>query len=638
MYQKIRLVALLICITQFVHAEGLVDSLNKVLARKDISLENRITTMGFLARAKCVTDIDGALRLEKEAMQLCRQLNKPATTAYIWSIMVLLDYYHHRDIPKACISADSALFYARQSHDKLALGIAWYRKAWSQNLQGNYKETVDFALEGLKNLEGTDGYTYEASLYYIIGGAYAEWRDKPQQEKYARLCLAAAEKCGDPDNLISANQAMGTYYHYSFQNNGTDRHLLDSTFYYYHRGIDVYKSAPDKVVFKSSVGVIALNVAGLYMQYKIGSYKDSVLPYLNFAIKTAHETKQAAVLGTCYGIMSDIEIENGHYAKAESLLLQGLSSLLIDGIDHTRNRLQLLEGLISLYEKTGNYQKALQYYKDYHKVYDGFFDAEKLKATKNLEEKYQSEKKEQAIKTLSQQNAMNRKMKYLYGFIGLLMVVAGVYIFRSYHFQLKASKQQKQLLQQEKEDADLLARLKQQEVKQLELEKQEAALTARVKEEETRRLLAEQKLLQEREDRLQKDLLAVNLQIEQKDELLQTIQKKIEESTDKSFVVNKINNIIDQNKKSDETFATNKADFDTIRPEFFQQLKEKSGDTLSRLDLKHCIYISLGLTNKEIAQRFGVAPKSILMARYRIKLKLGLGKDDDLDGFIRTLS
>jgi DNA-binding CsgD family transcriptional regulator len=58
---------------------------------------------------------------------------------------------------------------------------------------------------------------------------------------------------------------------------------------------------------------------------------------------------------------------------------------------------------------------------------------------------------------------------------------------------------------------------------------------------------------------------------------------------------------------------------------------------LSRLDLKHCSYISIGLTNKEIAQHLGIAPKSILMARYRIKLKLGLGKEDDLDEYIGKL-
>jgi hypothetical protein len=36
-----------------------------------------------------------------------------------------------------------------------------------------------------------------------------------------------------------------------------------------------------------------------------------------------------------------------------------------------------------------------------------------------------------------------------------------------------------------------------------------------------------------------------------------------------------------------------------------------------------------------MAARLGVAPKSILMSRYRIKQKLGLDKDVDLDDYIK---
>jgi DNA-binding NarL/FixJ family response regulator len=158
-----------------------------------------------------------------------------------------------------------------------------------------------------------------------------------------------------------------------------------------------------------------------------------------------------------------------------------------------------------------------------------------------------------------------------------------------------------------------------------------------LKEEEAMRLQVEQQLLHERQERLQKALLAGSLQVEQKDELLQILQKKIEEHKNGDSVLKQINQIIDQHKRVDDTQASYKADLDNIRPEFFEKLKEKSANSLSRLDLKHCSYISMGLTNKEIAQHLGVASKSILMARYRIKLKLGLGKEDDLDEFIGKL-
>jgi hypothetical protein len=57
-----------------------------------------------------------------------------------------------------------------------------------------------------------------------------------------------------------------------------------------------------------------------------------------------------------------------------------------------------------------------------------------------------------------------------------------------------------------------------------------------------------------------------------------------------------------------------------------------------QLDLKYCGFILMKLSTKEIASQMNVEPKSIRMARYRIKQKLNLGKDEDLDQFIQQLS
>jgi DNA-binding NarL/FixJ family response regulator len=45
----------------------------------------------------------------------------------------------------------------------------------------------------------------------------------------------------------------------------------------------------------------------------------------------------------------------------------------------------------------------------------------------------------------------------------------------------------------------------------------------------------------------------------------------------------------------------------------------------------------MGLTNKEIASRLAVEAKSIRMARYRLKQKLNLQKEESLDVFLATL-
>ena len=41
------------------------------------------------------------------------------------------------------------------------------------------------------------------------------------------------------------------------------------------------------------------------------------------------------------------------------------------------------------------------------------------------------------------------------------------------------------------------------------------------------------------------------------------------------------------------------------------------------------------VSNKEMASQMNVEPKSIRMARYRIKQKLELSKDEDLDVYIQ---
>ncbi|MCX2679811.1 hypothetical protein OOZ15_07670 [Galbibacter sp. EGI 63066] len=81
------------------------------------------------------------------------------------------------------------------------------------------------------------------------------------------------------------------------------------------------------------------------------------------------------------------------------------------------------------------------------------------------------------------------------------------FLFRSYHFKLKASQQRHLLLVGEKNEVELQASLKV---------------------EETARLRAERKLMRERLDRLEKELLAGTLQVEEKNTLLQDLKEKLD--------------------------------------------------------------------------------------------------------------
>jgi DNA-binding CsgD family transcriptional regulator len=595
--------------------------------------------MALLARAHCRTNAAEGLGIAQDAVTHSWKLKDAATTSFAYSILAMLRYYNGNGEAAVYAALDSAFYYGRQSRQKRPLGIAWFRKGWMQTIQGKFQEAVSSYMTALKNLEGTNSQDYESSIYYALAQAHGNWRDYPQQGKYARLSLEKAKRSNAPDNIASAYQAVANYYLNVYGKDERQRPLLDTALVNLRKCVGVYQKHGGKMVFHNLLPVVALNVATLYQQYPLGSHaKDSVDRYIDISIKSSPAAAQPGIISACYGMMAEYEMGRGNFKKAEEILLSGLAMMHeVDSIKRDRLRSKVMKKLVEAAEKQGDYRKAFKYYQEYHELYQALFDAERLAIAKRLETQYQSEKDHAALVALTQTNALNERLNLVY--IALSVTIALVLLLLSWSLRsrLKVTLQQKKLLEIEKEDVALMAQLKQQENKQLALEKMEAELKARLKEEESLRLQAEQKLLQEVQGRLQKDLLAGSLQIEQKDELLQTVQKKIEASAKDQTMVRQITSIIDQNKKTDESFAAARAEFDSVRPEFFERLRQKSNDTLSRLDLKHCAYISIGLTNKEIAQRLAVAPKSILMSRYRIKIKLGLAKEEDLDEYINMI-
>ena len=79
-----------------------------------------------------------------------------------------------------------------------------------------------------------------------------------------------------------------------------------------------------------------------------------------------------------------------------------------------------------------------------------------------------------------------------------------------------------------------------------------------------------------------------------------------------------------------------KIQFEKTRPGFFVKLKEIAPN-LSVNELKHCSYILANLRTKDVANLINVSPRSVETARYRIKKKLFLSKDDSLFDFLQNV-
>lgn len=77
--------------------------------------------------------------------------------------------------------------------------------------------------------------------------------------------------------------------------------------------------------------------------------------------------------------------------------------------------------------------------------------------------------------------------------------------------------------------------------------------------------------------------------------------------------------------------------FENVHPDFFNKLLAIN-DGLTQNDLRHCAYVQMNLSNKEVAHMYNVDPNSVKMARYRLKKKLHLDPEASLQDFIFHLT
>ncbi len=82
-------------------------------------------------------------------------------------------------------------------------------------------------------------------------------------------------------------------------------------------------------------------------------------------------------------------------------------------------------------------------------------------------------------------------------------------------------------------------------------------------------------------------------------------------------------------------WETVKVHFEEVHPNFFSKLARVSSN-LNSSDLRMCAYLVLDLSPKEIANMLNITPASIRKRRQRLKEKLNIDKDVDLNEWLRT--
>ncbi|WP_420601844.1 tetratricopeptide repeat protein [Flagellimonas sp.] len=451
---------------------------------------------------------------------------------------------------------------------------------------GNYVASLESHMKSLKLKEeiGVDDEKLAAS-YWNIGNAQGDLKNYEVSTQWYKK----AENIYDNLKLESDLNGIRYLIGLNLKDIGKDEEAMD----YFLEAINYYKKSNrnnDLAAAYDNLGIIKM---------QNGFYEDAV-DYFNKSLAISKNHGEEALVAVTMRNLGVTKHHLGYYTEALQLQLAALAKLEAAGTRKLMIKSHL--HLSRVYHKLGKLENALDSHKKYAELNNEIMSNENIERINELEIKYQTEKKEAAlalqeeeINTLNEKAKVDKLTKGLYaGGLASTLALFGLSVF-GYRQRIKKNK---------------IAREKQEEIY-----KQEIA-------------------------HKKKELTSQTLHLVQKNTFIQELKENLEnlKNSPEKFKVEfrRIVMLLKKQNASDKDWEVFKSYFSEVHNDFDQKLKTLYPD-ISEKEIRLAAFLRMNLTTKEIAATLNVLPDSILKSKYRLKKKLELDKETDLNQFLNTL-
>ena len=604
---------LFICITSFVNAQNsYVDSLKNELKTQKTSKE-KFVLYNILAEISRTSDqykqaniyLDEQIKLaKKEDNQL------ELVRAFVQKGTIYENQQLYNDAQKVLDQLDSI---TKNNQNLIIKTYVNYLQAYHYINLNEYEKGLKTIQNYLPELEKMpEEYSLKSKSNYFLYGVHANWNDAKNSILYAQKSLEFAEKSGDKNLLVTAyaNLGVAESLKYIESKNQDDLNKLIITS---KKAVEISQKYPDQVT-KYNYAIALLNLADYQLNFSVQSaqikqeIKQNCLKIIELCKNIPNSQN---VTSGALGILSKLAKDENRIDLVEDYLLQANDILLTQNKKDYYALISVTTDLAEFYSENKMYENAFEFQKKVTEYSNLQYDQGQAETSKKLEAQFQTKEKDLKLDSLLAKTQSIKKERFLYVILGILGLIGAFFMFRSYHFKLRYSIGREN---------------------QLNSEKHEAHLKLQLQDEEQARILAEQELLTLQQQKLQDEVLASQLHLEHKNQVLQTLKDKI--STDKPV---NLKQILREESLLDNNFEKTQFIIQETHPNFFKNLSDHAKQKLTPLDLKYCSYIYLGMDTKQIAHLLNIEPKSVRMTKYRLKQKFGLTKDEDLNLFFHQI-
>lgn len=459
-------------------------------------------------------------------------------------------------------------------------------------------------------------YDLAAEVYYLSYRISSHFDDFKLANRYAGKSMVMASKAKNYDLLANSYAAKSNAMEFNY-NKTKDVAYKDSIKIYLDQSLALYKVHPDKIA-QRTFAITNINLANVYynefQKSNLSTHRQKILQYLN----NVDQLDPAAdfnfeLRGNVLGLKSQLALKNENYDQAEFYLKTALAQLTLEKKRPAYYTLfNIVSALEEFYKKTKNFESAV-FYADQKLEYERkMFDESSASSVRTLEAKYDNMKIADELSLSESRSKQRKDQNYMLSAILVLLCTTIYFIIRTFRNRIQLQKKKSENLEKEKIVA----------LSELNLEN-----------EAKKSLIAEQRILKLENEKIQKEALVHTLLIDQKNLVL----KEIGEQLNKEGGKRELQKTLRQDARSEQQINEKANEFEDVDPVFFTKMQQNFGDKLTARDVKLCAYLYLGLGNKEISAILKVEPKTIRMAKYRIKKKLELPKEMQLEDKIKMV-
>ncbi len=601
-----------------------IDSLLALLANTPID-SSRTPILVNLWRAHIDRDIDKAFGYADQLIDLGKQLDNvpiqhtgyqrmgiaysyiddyPSSNTYYRKAMKLSEE-HERYSSTAAMQIniainhtimnqhDSTLIYANKSienfakeNDSTGIAACYNVIAGMYFNKGQYQLSLESSLEAMGISERHQDRRDAKTSLTNIHKNYLKMKDTSNTIRYLKKLMQMNREDNDKHGLISVLGNLGVLYISMKDSLEMAKELLDESW-----------ELSQAMKFPSGQVFTLYGMGKYHMKKNDLAWAQS---FFKESLTLADSLNQIGNVVDNQLELAAIALKENNLGEARSWSQQALTlSKEADLLENQAQAYQLLSEIALGEDKQSD---ALNYFKQYKIVNDSIYNIENGQRLSELQTIYETEKKEseialqkEEINTLNAQAKVDQLTKGLYaGGMASALALSGLMVF-GFRQRIKKNK---------------IAREKQEEIY-----KQEIA-------------------------HKKKELATQTLHLVQKNTFLDELKENLENlrnSPDKfKMEFRRIVMLLKKEKASDKEWETFKTYFAEVHNDFDQKLKTLYPD-ISEKEIRLAAFLRMNLTTKEIAATMNVLPDSILKSKYRLKKKLDLDKETDLNDFLNRL-